>query len=133
MKRAFVGDIHGDLETFKKLHDLLKKMGVDEVWHLGDLVDKGPDPHGVIQFLIHNKVKGISGNHDQVTIRHWETIKRTGKTNTNNQDRLATLSKITQSDVDYLKSMPHIHVLEDIKTIAVHGGLHYKNEIWQNK
>lgn len=133
MRRAYIGDIHGDLVSFSKLHDTLKSFGVDEVWHCGDLVDRGPDPHGVIQFCIKNNVRGVLGNHDAVIIDHWKSIKKHGKMSTKNADKQQTLLKITQEDVDYLLSLPVIHVFDDIHTILVHGGLHYKLEIWENQ
>ena len=137
MKRAFIGDIHGDVESFKKLYYILLAKGVDEVWHCGDLVDRGPDSHGVLQFCIQNKIPGVLGNHDEVILKHWSSWKKSkfdpAKMPTRNPDKQNTLKQLTQEDIEYLKSLPYMHVFDDIKTIAIHGGMHYKLELWQHK
>jgi predicted phosphodiesterase len=133
VRRAFVGDVHGDLESFSKIYDLIKKQDVDEVWHCGDLVDRGPDPHGVVQFCIKNSVKGVLGNHDEVALKHKSSYDKHGKIPTKSADKQRTLLSLTDEDFDYLRSLPYLHVFDDVKLIAVHGGIHYRQEIWQNK
>ncbi|MCV6594875.1 MAG: metallophosphoesterase [Silicimonas sp.] len=72
-----IGDIHGHLDKLKAAHAAIAadraEHGAEEalVVHLGDLVDRGPDSRGVIQFLIDGIAGGadwlvIRGNHDQL-------------------------------------------------------------------
>jgi serine/threonine protein phosphatase 1 len=60
-----VGDIHGGFEF---LEAALKKMGfnraVDRLFSLGDLVDRGPQSHQVLEWLAHPWFHAICGNHD---------------------------------------------------------------------
>jgi serine/threonine protein phosphatase 1 len=71
-----IGDIHGQLEMLRDAHALIeadaRSQGVvPMVVHMGDIVDRGPNARGVIDFLI----KGINagqdwlvllGNHDKL-------------------------------------------------------------------
>ncbi|SMY09148.1 metallophosphoesterase family protein [Flavimaricola marinus] len=70
-----IGDIHGQLDLLRGVHDLIaadrQQTGdwTAPVVHLGDLVDRGPDSAGVIDFLLAGPAKGgpwvtIKGNHD---------------------------------------------------------------------
>ena len=56
-----IGDIHGHLGLLKAAHDLIAddmaRHGPGPVIHVGDLVDRGPDSRGVIDFLM----QGIAG------------------------------------------------------------------------
>lgn len=68
--RAFVvGDIHG---CFDELLAGLDKLGFDNTkdlcFSVGDLVDRGPDSHCVLQFLDQPWFHAIRGNHEQMVI-----------------------------------------------------------------
>lgn len=72
-----VGDIHGHLDKLKASHGLIAedraRKGDDAgpIIHIGDLVDRGPDTRGVIQYLIDGIERGedwlvLCGNHDRL-------------------------------------------------------------------
>lgn len=72
-----VGDIHGHLDQLKEAHRRISEDrarnngGGAPVVHIGDLVDRGPDSKGVIQFLIDGIARGedwivLTGNHDRM-------------------------------------------------------------------
>ena len=48
MRQIAVSDIHGCLKTFDNLLDKLALTQLDELFILGDYVDRGPDSKGVI-------------------------------------------------------------------------------------
>jgi serine/threonine protein phosphatase 1 len=64
-----IGDIHGHLDLLKAAHDLIAddiaRYGPGPVVHVGDLVDRGPDSRGVIDFLM----GGIAGSADWVVLK----------------------------------------------------------------
>jgi serine/threonine protein phosphatase 1 len=73
-----IGDIHGHLDLLKAAHDLIAddiaRHGPGPVVHVGDLVDRGPDSRGVIDFLIAGIAGGanwvvLKGNHDRMFTR----------------------------------------------------------------
>jgi len=76
MAKIFVAtDTHGECDRFK---ELLAKANFnyeeDELRHLGDVCDRGPDSYGVVEELL--KVKNliaIRGNHDEWLLRFADT------------------------------------------------------------
>ncbi len=71
-----IGDIHGHLDQLKAAHAMIAEDRVraggapGRIVHVGDLVDRGPDAKGVIQFLIDGIASGedwivLCGNHDR--------------------------------------------------------------------
>lgn len=70
-----IGDIHGHLDLLRAVHDLIAddmaRNGAGQVVHVGDLVDRGPDSRGVIDFLALGIADGqdwvvLKGNHDRM-------------------------------------------------------------------
>jgi serine/threonine protein phosphatase 1 len=70
-----IGDIHGHIDLLKAAHDLIAddmaRHGAGQVVHVGDLVDRGPDSRGVIEFLMQGQEQGedwvvLKGNHDRM-------------------------------------------------------------------
>ncbi|MGV8985659.1 MAG: metallophosphoesterase [Cypionkella sp.] len=70
-----IGDIHGHLELLKAAHHRIQAdmalHGHGRIVHLGDLVDRGPDSRGVVDFLMTGMAEGrdwvvLKGNHDHL-------------------------------------------------------------------
>jgi len=77
MRSYAIGDIHGHLDLLQRAHAWIAadraQVGDDEapVVHLGDLVDRGPDSAGVIEYLMQGQGAGrnwvvLKGNHDRL-------------------------------------------------------------------
>ena len=67
-----IGDIHGHADKLRAAHDrILRDGGAGApVVHVGDLIDRGPDSRGVIEFLMEGQASGLlwvalKGNHDR--------------------------------------------------------------------
>lgn len=78
MHRYAIGDIHGHLGLLQAAHDLIAediaRHGPGPVIHIGDLVDRGPDAKGVIEYLMQGIAEGrdwvvLKGNHDRMFTR----------------------------------------------------------------
>jgi serine/threonine protein phosphatase 1 len=70
-----IGDIHGALDKLRAAHALVaadvEMHGPAPVVHVGDLVDRGPDSRGVIDYLMEGLSAGrdwvvLKGNHDRM-------------------------------------------------------------------
>jgi serine/threonine protein phosphatase 1 len=70
-----IGDIHGQLGLLLAAHERIAadtaRHGAAPVIHVGDLVDRGPDSRGVIEFLRDGLARGedwvvLKGNHDRM-------------------------------------------------------------------
>ncbi|QYK42812.1 MAG: serine/threonine protein phosphatase [Paracoccaceae bacterium] len=75
MRTYAIGDIHGHLDLLRQAHDLIARdvaqYGPGQVVHVGDLVDRGPDSQGVIEYLSRGIAAGqdwvvLKGNHDRM-------------------------------------------------------------------
>ena len=60
MKIAIVSDIHANLAAL----EAFPEQNFDQLWCMGDLVDYGPRPHQVIQWVMHHATAAVRGNHD---------------------------------------------------------------------
>lgn len=72
MRVYAIGDVHGQLGLLRAAHDRIAADGGAgaQVVHVGDLIDRGPDSRGVVQFLMDGQAKGrdwvaVKGNHDR--------------------------------------------------------------------
>lgn len=77
MRTYAIGDIHGHLDKLEAAHrhiaeDRARVGDADApVVHIGDLVDRGPDSRGVIDYLMRGHASGapwvtLKGNHDRM-------------------------------------------------------------------
>jgi serine/threonine protein phosphatase 1 len=64
---AVIGDVHGCKKTLIVLVDKIKiEFPESKICIAGDLVDRGPDSAGVVEFCIKNKILVTKGNHEQM-------------------------------------------------------------------
>ncbi|SLN28927.1 diadenosine tetraphosphatase [Pseudoruegeria aquimaris] len=81
MRYYAIGDVHGHLEQLKRAHELIRadiaRCGQPApVVHLGDLIDRGPESRGVIDYLMKGIAAGepwhvLKGNHDRYLERFY--------------------------------------------------------------
>jgi len=140
-----VGDIHGRLDLLQKLWAMIEADAEGAPLHkvvifVGDYVDRGRDSKGVIEFLIHAKLKGgevicLRGNHDQSVLdfmadanfyRSWrkfgapETLVSYGVTPPLFDDeagferaRAEFAQKCPSEHVRFLQSLRYSHIIGD--------------------
>ncbi|MDS9466367.1 metallophosphoesterase [Paracoccus sp. MBLB3053] len=70
-----IGDIHGQLGLLRAVHDRIARDAAEhggggQVVHVGDLIDRGPDSRGVLEYLMQGQADGrpwivLKGNHDR--------------------------------------------------------------------
>lgn len=72
MRLYAIGDIHGHLEKLKAAHERIFCDGGRDalIAHVGDLIDRGPDSRGVVDYLMSGQDAGrpwivTRGNHDR--------------------------------------------------------------------
>ena len=122
---AIFGDIHGCAWELRQLYSYVRLKYNDKIefWHVGDLVDRGPESGKVIDFVMKNFDGGVAGNHERTIIKQWDRQQATGFI-PKNPDKARTLEQLDERKANYLKSLPLLHVFDDLKMILVHGGLY---------
>ncbi|WP_134680255.1 metallophosphoesterase [Paracoccus ravus] len=79
MRSYVIGDIHGHLDLLKAVHARIARDdaahgGGGQIVHVGDLIDRGPDSRGVVEYLMRGQMDGrpwivLKGNHDRFLSR----------------------------------------------------------------
>ena len=140
-----IGDIHGELERLKDLHRQVLAFAAQafpeaplHFIHLGDLIDRGPDSCGVIEYLMafeqsrSPRPLTLRGNHEQMMIdayespdgqsvnaRHW-SINGGAETSASYAGKPAGMML---KHLAWLKSLPTIHSVEEAGLVFVHAGV----------
>lgn len=69
MHTYVMSDIHGEYEKYKKMLELIKLSDDDDLYILGDVVDRGPQPIAVLKDMMSRaNVFPIYGNHDLLAL-----------------------------------------------------------------
>ena len=123
-----VGDIHGCIEEFDELLRVVEYTKRDRLLLLGDLVDRGPDPVGVVRRARELGADSVLGNHEEKHLRwrrHERKVKATpGYKNPMRPftgDRLAEHNAYTEADWEWIEKLPVTIEFEEC-WIAVHAG-----------
>lgn len=102
MKIVIVSDIHANLAALESLPE----RDFDQLWCLGDLVDYGPKPHEVVQWVKRTAAITVRGNHDHAAgfsadPRCSLPFKRLAA------ETLSYTQKVcTEDDIRFLRSLP---------------------------
>ena len=138
-----IGDIHGCYLTFTSLYNEVLKYS-DEVYSVGDLIDRGKKSKDVIDFVIENKIKSIRGNHEDVLLKAFEQVENPDKSlidiyshhfriggeatfesyNTGKKPFILSDYKKAVEDCGHLDFMKNLPVMNELpKVIISHAGI----------
>ena len=67
-RKIVIGDVHGHYEALSILLDLINPTQGDEIYFLGDLIDRGPQSAQVVGLVMENKYHCLMGNHEQMML-----------------------------------------------------------------
>lgn len=149
MKKWVIPDLHGCEKTLIALmENHIKPDKNDVIYFLGDYIDRGPNPKGVLDYIMTLQEKGydmrpLRGNHEEYLILayHFELEQKKKfliwkKTNklfnewirhggnfTLNSFNAKKVLDIPKNYIDWLQNLPHY--FEDGKYIIVHAGLNF--------
>lgn len=132
MNKYVISDIHG---CYRTLRELLNKIGLskeDEIYFLGDYIDRGPNSKEVIDYLIDLKESGynlhtLKGNHEEMVFDSIELEEWTeGAVETLNSFGIKHFNQLDKKYVNWFhKLRPYF---ENRDCIIVHAGLNFKHE-----
>jgi serine/threonine protein phosphatase 1 len=136
--RFIIGDIHGCINTLKKmLQDSLHISKTDEVFLLGDYIDRGPDSKAVIDYIMFMQEMGYSvhclmGNHEKLLLDALESPHNESIWAYNGSYQTLKSFGITRADelkpkyVNFFKTLHYYFELDDF--VIVHAGLNFNIE-----
>lgn len=118
--RIVIGDVHGCADELHALLEEIQPGAEDEVIFLGDLVNRGPDPHGVFDIARSlPRMRALWGNHELRLLRYRQQ-KNPALLRPRDWE---TLSRLTLDDWDFIEHrMEGPLFLEAQNTILVHAG-----------
>jgi len=148
-KRWVIPDIHGCVKTLQTLiEELIRPDRFDELYFLGDYIDRGPDSKGVIDYIMalqkeKYNITPLRGNHEEFAIdlydaeinskfswfykfadkkyRSWMEI---GGRETLRSFGITELRDIQPEYIDWMKSLTYYVQMDDF--ILVHAGLNFE-------
>lgn len=138
-RRLAISDIHGCLYSFEALLDRISLGTTDELYLLGDFVDRGPRSAQVLDYILKLQsdgyhVRGLRGNHDQYMIdalllgdKHSRNTWRSAGAASTKRSYVSAGNaegRIDPAHIFWLNELPYYYLLEDY--ILVHAGLNFR-------
>lgn len=145
-RRIIIGDIHGCYRTLRKLtEEKLRITSSDQIYFIGDYIDRGPSSQQVLDYLIELKWQSynifpIRGNHEEMFLRAISDDKYIHAWYNNGAEETLKsfnipenllfeydgIKLIPDKYIQFLSNLPYYIVLKDY--IIVHAGLNFNLE-----
>ncbi|BAY27793.1 metallophosphoesterase [Calothrix sp. NIES-2100] len=120
-RRIVIGDVHGQYEGLMTLLAAIAPASNDQLYFLGDLIDRGPQSAQVVNFVKNNNYPCLLGNHEQMLLN---VLTGSSASNSAMQSWLysggqATIASyqeatIPQEHIDWLTTLPTYIDLGDV-------------------
>ena len=126
-----ISDIHGMYDLFIEMLELIKFSDDDELYILGDVIDRGPEPLKIIDYIVSKKnIHLIKGNHEDMFLEYvnhpyYGWLQNGG--DITYQKIIERGEGYKENLYNYIKGLPYIKVID--KFILVHAGLYFPDYI----
>jgi hypothetical protein len=125
-----IGDVHGCLDELKELCQKLTLTKIDRVYSIGDLIDRGPDSAGVVNFCAELSrtcnFRLVLGNHEEKFLRWLHHVEnQTGmESQMKGTDEFPELlSGLSSEGLDLIRSACYSIFLQEENITLLHGGI----------
>ncbi|WP_413171646.1 metallophosphoesterase family protein [Anabaena azotica] len=112
-RRIIIGDVHGYYQGLMNLFDKIAPSSADEVYFLGDLIDRGPQSAQVVDFVKQNNYSCLLGNHEQMLLNVLSNKSRSNQAlqawlYSGGQATIASYqaAQIPQEHIDWFSALP---------------------------
>lgn len=103
-----VGDIHGNFEKLYRELDTFFDYENDRLFSVGDLVDRGPDSHRVVELINQPWFYPVRGNHEELILDAYRDSSRINISVMNGGEWFQKLSSEEQDRIAYhLDQLPY--------------------------
>lgn len=134
MRKFAISDIHGCRQTFDALLKGINLKKKDELYLLGDYIDRGPDSKGVLDRIFQLKEEGFKvfctvGNHEAMMIQSIGDgeVQRTwlahGGLATLQSFGVKTVTAVPDRYLDFIEELDYF--IESDNFLLVHAGLNF--------
>lgn len=134
MPKFAISDIHGCRKTFLALLDKIAFSKGDQLYLLGDYVDRGPDSKGVLDEIFTLQKNGyavhcLRGNHEEILLRSLydpvglENWLLTDGKKTMDSFGVEVTSDIPDTYLDFIRELDYYFEVDEY--ILVHAGLNF--------
>ncbi len=128
-RRIIIGDVHGHYDGLMRLLDAIAPGSSDQIYFLGDLIDRGPKSAQVVEFVQQHNHISLLGNHEQLLLDAFPNGKVSPQglqawLYSGGQTTVASYSKpeFLLEQLDWFRSLPTHLDLGDVW--LAHAGLH---------
>jgi len=137
-RRFAFGDIHGCYHTFSSIITELKITREDQIFLLGDMINRGAYSKETLDYIIDNREKGcqifpVRGNHEEVIINHLEKFSETFYFHAMKSDLVFMFDKkgkVHEKYVDFFTQLPYFIELD--VALLVHAGFNFKKKPFED-
>lgn len=129
-RRIIIGDVHGHYEGLMTLLEAIAPGEADQVYFLGDLIDRGPASAQVVEFVRNSPYTCLLGNHEQLMVdafpngRRYDHLSLQAWLYSGGRTTVASYgeSGIPLEHLEWFKTLPLYLDLGDLW--LVHAGVH---------
>ena len=137
-RRLVISDIHGCSKTFKKLLKQVELTKDDQLFILGDAINKGPHSDKVLNRILKLKAQGYSvfflrGNHEQIILNTKNKALGQQKRILKSLKALNLLEGKTINPTYFELLKKSFHFIETDKHFLVHAGFNDKENTYLDK
>ncbi|MEN3027363.1 MAG: metallophosphoesterase family protein [Chlorobiota bacterium] len=135
MRRFVIGDVHGCIRTLEALlWKQLRLSTTDEVYFVGDYIDRGPDSKAVVDLIRHLQQAGyrvvpLRGNHEQLLLdamaseEMFDLWLLNGAATTLRSFGIKHPRELSEEYRSFFATLPFFAVLDTV--VIVHAGLNF--------
>jgi hypothetical protein len=117
-----VGDVHGCRQELEALLSLVRYDAGDDLFFLGDLLSRGPDPLGILSILRRTGARGVRGNHDDALLQ-WHAKKEAGHDAHLGKGKRQLAEQLQSADWAVLESLELFIDVPSHELRLVHAGI----------
>ncbi len=131
-----IGDIHGCAKTFRYMVECkLNLTKNDELYLLGDYINRGPDSKGVIDFILSLiddgfRVFPLRGNHEEMLLQsnRVKVFFENLEDNTKKKNKTLLTKNTYLKYLEFFQKLPISYYLKERGLILVHAGVNYTEQ-----